>query len=138
MISADIRAFLDGQRIARLATVDQQGRPHVVPICFALAGETLYSAIDEKPKHGEPSNLRRIRNIASMPHVQVLFDHYDDSDWGNLRFVQVRGRARVLEGGEEHRRATEALRARYQQYRDMNLEHRPVIVIDVDRVVSWP
>jgi PPOX class probable F420-dependent enzyme len=107
-----------------------------VPVCFALDGDTAYSAIDEKPKR-EGAPLRRLRNIAANPHVQLLFDVYDDTDWTRLLYVQLRGRARIIDAGEEHARAIALLRARYQQYETMDLELRPVIAIDVERVVEW-
>ncbi len=137
VIDEPIRAFIEAQRVARLATVDAANRPHVVPICFALDGDTLYSAIDEKPKSGDPMRLRRVRNIEANPHVQVLFDVYDDADWTRLRYVQLRGVARVVRDTEEHARAVDALRDRYPQYLRMSLEARPVIAIDVRRVVGW-
>ena len=100
LLDAETRAFVDAQRLGRLATVDETGQPHVVPICFALEDDRLYSAIDEKPKARPSRPLRRLGNIAANPHVQVLFDLYDDADWSRLRWVQLRGRARILEPGE--------------------------------------
>jgi PPOX class probable F420-dependent enzyme len=137
IIDDDVREFVMGQRIGRLATVDGEGRPHVVPICFALDGDVLYSPIDEKPKRGDYARLRRLRNIASNPHVQVLFDVYDDDDWTRLRYVQLRGIARVIEAGAEHAHAVSLLRARYPQYTRMALGSRPVIAVDVQRAVGW-
>ena len=137
MIDAAIRAFIESQRVARLATTDERGRPHVVPICFALEGNTLYTPIDEKPKSGDYTRLRRLRSIAINPHVQVLFDLYEDADWSRLRYVQLRGAARVIDTGVEHTRALARLRARYAQYVSMKLEGRPIIAIDVERVVTW-
>jgi|SRR5439155_5599876 len=137
LLDAETRAFVDAQRLGRLATVDETGQPHVVPICFALEDDRLYSAIDEKPKARPSRPLRRLGNIAANPHVQVLFDLYDDADWSRLRWVQLRGRARILEPGEEHRHAVALLRGRYPQYRAMALETRPVIAVDLERVVSW-
>ncbi|MBI5289606.1 MAG: TIGR03668 family PPOX class F420-dependent oxidoreductase [Chloroflexi bacterium] len=137
-LSAEIRAYVEGQRIARLATVDERNRPHLVPICFALDGETLYTAIDEKPKGGDPARLRRLRNIASNPQVQVLFDTYEDVDWAALRYVQLRGRARVVQPGDpQHLPAVALLRGRYRQYGMMALESHPIIAITVDRAVAW-
>ena len=129
--------FIDAQRVARLATVDGDGRPHIVPICFARDGDGLYTPIDEKPKSGDYARLRRLRNIAANPGVQVLFDRYDDGDWSRLAYVQVRGSARVLDGGDEHAGAVAMLRERYAQYRAMSLDARPVIAIEVDAVVAW-
>jgi len=136
-ISIDTAAFVNSQRAARLATVDGRGRPHVVPVCFALEGATLYIAIDEKPKSGDPRRLRRLRNIQGNAQVQVLFDVYEDADWSRLRYAQLRGRARIIEAGDEHARALALLRERYPQYRTMALESRPVIAVDVERVVEW-
>lgn len=137
LISDEVRAFVEARRVARLATVDAAGRPHVVPICFALDGHVLYSSIDEKPKRGHYSRLRRLRNIAANPHVQVLLDVYHDDDWALLQFVQLRGVARVIESGAAHSRAISLLRARYHQYNGMALESRPVIAVDLQRVAGW-
>jgi PPOX class probable F420-dependent enzyme len=134
VIEPDVRAFIDAQRIARLATVDERGQPHVVPICFALDGDTLYHAIDEKPKR-PGARLRRIRNIEANPQVQVLFDAYDDGDWSALRYAQLRGRGRILDSGAERESAIALLRARYAQYREMALS--TVVAVDVERVVEW-
>jgi len=136
--SGEVRSYVGRQRIARLATVDEHNRPHVVPICFALDGDTLFTPIDEKMKSGDPARLRRLRNIAANPQVQVLFDTYDDGDWSALRYVQLRGRARVvLPGDWQHSRAIELLRGRYTQYGTMALESRPIIAIAVEDVVGW-
>jgi PPOX class probable F420-dependent enzyme len=131
------RAFLERQRLAHLATTDASGAPHVVPICFALVGETVYVAIDEKPKRGDPLQLRRLRNIAETRRVAIVVDVYDDRDWSRLGFVLLRGTARVLTEGVEHERAVGALRLKYVQYRAMALEDRPVIAADIERVTTW-
>src|SRR5262245_35442550 len=104
VIDDDLRAFIDSQRVGRLATVDQQGQPHAVPVCFALEGDRVYSAIDEKPKRAG-ARLQRLRNIETNPNVVLLLDVYEDADWSRLRFVQLRGRARIIEPGQEHMRA---------------------------------
>ena len=131
------RRFLERQRVAHLATADVSGAPHVVPICFVLVDDSLYVSIDEKPKRSSAMGLRRVRNIEENPQVAVVADVYDDDDWARLGFVLVRGRARVLTGGAEHRRAVDALREKYAQYRAMALEDRPVIAIAIERVTRW-
>jgi PPOX class probable F420-dependent enzyme len=132
------RKFLQRQKVAHLATADASGSPHVVPICFALLGDTIYVAIDEKPKTENIWKLRRLRNIAENPRVAIVVDAYDDTDWSRLGFVLVRARARVLaRPDEEHARAVTALRERYAQYRGMALEGRPVLAMDVEAVTSW-
>ena len=119
--------------VARLATLDPDGRPHLVPIVFALEGDTLYSAVDTKPKRSR--TLRRIENARARPGVTVLVDHYDP-DWTRLWWVRLRGRARVLDGGDEAARALELLAAKYDQYRRVR-PGLPVLAIDVDEWRGW-
>jgi len=128
--------FLESQRVARLATVDEQGRPHALPICFAYVDGAVYTPIDEKPKRGDPASLRRIRNITAHPDVCLVVDHYEE-DWTRLAWLQVRGRAELVDEPGERQRALAGLRARYPQYRAMDLESRPLIRITPRRVVDW-
>ena len=119
--------------MARLATIDPDGRPHLVPIVFAVDGDTLYSAVDRKPKRSR--TLRRIENARARPDVTVLVDHYDD-DWTKLWWIRMRGRARVLDDGAERERALELLALKYAQYRDAPPDG-PVLAVDVDDVRAW-
>jgi PPOX class probable F420-dependent enzyme len=125
---------LAAARVARLATVDPDGRPHLVPIVFALEGDTIYSAVDRKPKRSR--TLRRIENARARPDVTVLVDHYEE-DWGRLWWIRLRGRARVLDTGEERARALGLLGEKYPQYR-AEPPDGPVLAIDVDEVRAWP
>jgi len=109
---AEAHRRLAAAPVGHLATVGSDGRPHVVPFCFAVAGQTLHSAVDHKPK--STTRLRRLDDIAVHPDVTVLVDHYDD-DWTRLWWVMVRGRALVLDDDE---RGRDALTAKYPQYRD--------------------
>ncbi len=120
-------------RVARVATIDPDGRAHLVPIVFAVDGDTLYSAVDRKPKRS--SKLRRIENARARPDVTVLVDHYDD-DWSRLWWIRLRGRARVLEAGDERERALTLLVEKYPQYRDEPPDG-PVLAVDVTEVREW-
>ncbi len=128
--------FLSDQRVARLATVDERGRPHVVPIVFLYANGILYTPVDSKPKTVPPDRLLRVRNMLSNPDVQVLIDHYDE-DWQRLGYVQLRGKAELLNHGSEYQRAVDLLTEKYEQYKELSLEGRPVIKISVERTVTW-
>jgi PPOX class probable F420-dependent enzyme len=119
--------------VARLATVDPDGRPHLVPIAFAVDGETLYSAVDAKPKRSR--TLRRIENARARPDVTVLVDHYED-DWTRLWWIRLRGRARVLDAGEEAERALRLLAEKYPQYA-REPPTPPVLAVDVTQVRAW-
>ncbi len=119
----------DSARVAHLATVDPAGRPHVVPICFALDGATLYTAVDEKPKRTR--RLQRLRNIEANPRVEVVIDHYDD-DWALLWWVRLRGTARIVDDP----RAMELLAAKYAQYR-AHPPAGPVIAVTIEERSEW-
>jgi PPOX class probable F420-dependent enzyme len=121
-------------RVARLATLDADGRPHLVPIVFALLGETLYTAVDAKPKRSR--TLRRIENARARPVVTVLVDRYDDEDWTRLWWVRIRGRARVLDDGDEAAAAVEALTTKYPQYGDAPAGP-PVLAVDIEDWREW-
>jgi PPOX class probable F420-dependent enzyme len=125
-----LRERVANARVARLATIDPDGRPHVVPIVFALDGDTLYSAVDDKPKHSR--TLRRVENARARPDVTVLVDHFEE-EWERLWWVRVRGRARVLDEGDEAERALELLARKYDRYTDRP-PGPPVLAIDV---VDW-
>jgi PPOX class probable F420-dependent enzyme len=130
-------AFLERGRVGHLATADAAGAPHVVPVCYALVGETAYISIDEKPKSGDAARLKRLRNITANPLVALVVDHYEDADWSRLGWVMLRGRAEILATGAEHDTAQDVLRQRYAQYRGMDLAALPVIAIRVERVSAW-
>ncbi len=136
MIANKQRQFLDAQRVARFATADGAGRPHVVPVCYALDGDNLYFTIDEKPKRAAGARLKRLSNIRENPQVALVVDRYDE-DWSRLGWVMVQGRAEVLDAGAEHDRAQDLLRDRYRQLRAMHIEHLPVVAIRVRRVIGW-
>ena len=119
--------------VARLATTDPDGRPHLVPIVFALDGQTLYSAVDAKPKRSR--RLRRVANARERPNVTVLVDQYED-DWGRLWWISLRGRARVLDTGVEAERALGLLVDKYEQYR-REPPGRPVLAVDILEWRNW-
>lgn len=130
MTPREARARFASAQVARLATVTPGGRPHVVPVTFAVEGDTIYTAIDAKPKRGGP--LRRLANIAANPHVALLVDDYDD-DWERLWWVRADGLASVEPTGPK---VLLLLRDRYEQYRDVEITG-PVIIVRVDRWVGW-
>jgi len=123
-------------RVGHLASSTRDGKPLVVPICFACRDATIYSAIDQKVKRRQPLALRRVLNIVENPRVCLLVDDYDE-DWRKLRYVIVQGTATLLNRGREHRTALCLLRKKYRQYRYMKLENRPVIKIKPVRTIAW-
>ena len=130
------RRLLGRARVARLATADPSGLPHVVPIVFAIDGERLYTPLDAKPKTVEPARLKRVRNLVANPQVAVVADEYDE-DWTRLAWVMVVGRAELVEAGEAHAEGVRLLEAKYPQYATMPLSGRPLIVVTPTRVRSW-
>jgi PPOX class probable F420-dependent enzyme len=129
---AEARRRFAAARVARLATADAAGRPHLVPIAFAVAGDTVYSAVDAKPKR--TAALRRLANVRQNPAVSLLVDHWDEEDWERLWWVRADGEGRVLGPGEaEASRAVALLRARYPHQRAAG----EVLAVDVERWSGW-
>lgn len=120
-------------RIARLATIRPDGRPHIVPITFAVTDETIVTMIDHKPK--TTTRVQRLRNIEANPSVSVLVDEWAE-DWDRLRWVRVDGTGRVHSDDDVWRNAREALIAKYTQYSDRPPEGA-AIAITVHGVTSW-
>ncbi|HEY9286900.1 MAG TPA: TIGR03668 family PPOX class F420-dependent oxidoreductase [Candidatus Dormibacteraeota bacterium] len=137
LISTPVRRLVAGARVGHLATAghDQLG---LVPVCFVLVGDTIYHAIDAKPKR-DPRTLARLMNIRTNPTAAFLVDHYEE-DWRRLWYVLVRGRARMLEAPDpEHRRAIMALRRKYRQYRsELPLDADAIVIaIDATTLRDW-
>ncbi len=127
--------FLDSSRVGHLATADAQGAPHLVPVCYAVTGACAYITVDEKPKRTDIP-LKRLRNIIENPAVALTIDRWDE-DWTRLAWVMLRGPAEILPNGAEHDSAQDRLRARYPQYRTMDIAPLPVIAIRIARVLAW-
>src|SRR5436190_13625555 len=133
MDATAMRRRIADAKVARLATVGAGGKPHVVPITFAVDGDTIYFAVDAKPKRTK--DLQRLRNIAANPSVSVLVDHYED-DWTRLWWVRVDGTAHVLSGGPDVDRAIDLLVRKYDQYRTARPQG-PVTAISIERISGW-
>jgi len=116
-------------RVGRLATVTPDGRPHVVPVCFALTGDRVVTAVDAKPK--ATAALARLDNVRATGRAGLLVDHYEE-DWSRLWWVRVDGPAEVIDSSA----AIDALAAKYEQYRVVR-PAGPVIAIDPERWRSW-
>ena len=130
-------AFAHKQRVARLATTDENGTPHLVPVCYAFDNQHFYTPLDEKPKRVVVRKLQRVRNIEARHEASLLIDQYSD-DWSKLGYVLIHGRAEVVGPEHEiHPHALKLLRMRYVQYRSMDLEELPVIVITPDKITAW-
>ena len=133
LTTAQARQRFAGATVARLATVGPGGRPHLVPITFAVDADLIYTAVDAKPK--TTTNLRRLRNIRADPRVAVLADHYE-ADWDRLWWARAEGLASILGAPADLAAPLELLAARYPQYR-VNPPAGPVIAITVDRWTGW-
>jgi PPOX class probable F420-dependent enzyme len=123
---------LAAARVGRLATADASGRPHVVPLVFAVDGGTIVWAVDHKPKRSR--RLRRLANIAANPLVELVVDGYDE-DWTALWWVRAGGTARVVDG-DEAEWAKDLLSAKYPQYRDRP-PAGPFVAIGIERLTGW-
>ena len=131
MTAAEARERFAAAPVARLATADAAGRPHLVPVVFAVKENVIYSVVDAKPKRSPA--LKRLANVRENPAVSLLADHYDQ-DWTKLWWARADGRGRVLDPAEpEAREAIEELRRRYPQQRAAGA----VLAVDVQRLSGW-
>lgn len=131
MTAAEARERFAAAPVARLATADATGHPHLVPVVFAVQGNAIYSVVDAKPKR-TPA-LKRLANVRANPAVSLLADHYDE-DWTKLWWARADGRGRVLDPAEpEAGQAIEQLRRRYPQQQAAG----PVLAVDVERWSGW-
>jgi PPOX class probable F420-dependent enzyme len=129
---AEARARFAASRVARLATADAAGNPHLVPIAFAVEGDTIYSAVDAKPKRTKA--LRRLANVRENPAVSLLVDHWDEDDWAALWWARADGHGRVLDPADRDAgRAVELLRERYPRQRATG----EVLAVAVKRWSGW-
>jgi PPOX class probable F420-dependent enzyme len=147
ILSVEQRRFAAAARSATLATVGNNGRPRLVPICHVLGSDArdgrprLFTPLDEKPKRSpNPHELARVRDLLILPDATLLIDRWSE-DWSELGWLRLDGRAELLEPEprerDEHAAAIAALRAKYRQYETHRLEERPIIRFTVDRAVSW-
>ena len=138
-LSPDDRALLVAARTATLATIDADGLPRLVPVCFVLEDgtERLWIALDEKRKQApDPRDLARVRDIAARPDVALLVDRWSE-DWSELAWLRLQGRAALVEPADVPDGLLGALRTKYPQYRDHDLETRPLLRIDLVRAARW-
>lgn len=138
-ISSALGAKLRSARVARFTTIDSQGYPHAVPVCFIYDGRHFYSPIDRKPKRKAPEKLARLRNIHRNARVALLVDHYEEK-WSRLWFVLIRGRASLVakSARAERARAIHALKKKYRQYRAGMLARDPVLIrIRPEKITAW-
>ena len=135
MTAQEARRRFAASRVARLATADAGGVPHLVPVVFAVDGDTILTAVDRKPKR--TTALKRLANVRANPRVALLADHYADDDWDALWWVRADGLGQVLEPGDpQARRAVQLLGARYSQHREAPPEG-PVLAVAVTRWSGW-
>jgi PPOX class probable F420-dependent enzyme len=128
-----MHGLVSGAPVGRLATVRRDGRPHIVPICFAVADDVVYSAVDDKPKRHQ--QLQRIRNVEATGNASLLVDEYYD-DWSRLWWVRLDGRVRVVDNIAETEWAIHLLSDKYPQYH-ATPPAGPVLALDVERWVGW-
>ena len=132
-VPAGTRERLATARVAHLGTVDAEGRPHLVPCCFVLEEDTVYSAVDGKPKRSP--HLQRLANVRAHPDTTLLVDYYEE-DWSRLWWVRVRGRGRVVTDAVEADRARALLVAKYAQYRSRPPDG-PVLAVEISEWRAW-
>ncbi len=126
--------MLEDAHVAHLGLLDDSGRPRVLPVTFAVCGERLVTAVDQKPKQRPGEDLARVRWLRARPSAALTVDHYDD-DWSGLAWVQALGEVDVLDVSAAGA-AVAALVARYTPYR-MEPPAGPVLALSPERLLWW-
>jgi len=137
-ISTTLEQFIERARVARLATIDSEFKPHLVPVVFVFDGNHFFIPIDEKRKTVEPDKLKRIRNIQHNPSIALLIDQYDE-DWTKLTFVMIEGEASIAnksEGNLQVKQAYQKLITKYIQYQKVRVGEM-CIIITPKKLTSW-
>ena len=137
-ISHALEEFIETARVARLATIDPEFKPHLVPVVFVFDGSHFFIPVDEKRKIAKPEKLKRIRNIQDNPNVALLIDEYSE-DWTKLAFVMIQGKASIASKGEGNiqvREAYKKLMTKYIQYQKVGVGEM-CIIITPKKVASW-
>jgi PPOX class probable F420-dependent enzyme len=138
IIPPAVEEFIERARVARLATIDSEFKPHLVPVVFVFNGNHFFIPVDEKRKTAKPEKLKRIRNIQDNPNVTLLIDEYSE-DWTKLAFVMIQGKASIAtkeEGNIQVRQAYKKLMIKYLQYQKVGLGER-CIIITPKKAASW-
>jgi len=130
--------LLATSRTATLATIAPDGLPRLVPVCFAPGPDgRIWIALDEKPKRDDdPRSLARVRDILERPSVALLVERWSE-DWSKLAWLRLTGTAALIEPSSVPAAVIGALRERYPQYAGHDLESRPMLAVEVERLVRW-
>ena len=126
--------LLEEARVGHLGLLDDDGRPRVLPLTFAVVDGEIWSAVDDKPKRVSGERLARVRWLRARPVSTFTVDRYDE-DWARLAWVQVLGETRIHDVTGHHDQLA-ALAARYPQYRERP-PGGPLLCLSPDRVVHW-
>ncbi len=138
IIPPAVEEFVKRARVARLATIDSELKPHLVPVVFVFDGNNFFVPIDEKRKTAKPEKLKRVRNIQHNPTIALLIDQYDE-DWTKLAFVMIEGEASIAnksEGNIQVRQAYKKLMTKYIQYQKVGVGEM-CIIITPKKLASW-
>ena len=138
VIPEPVQRFINTHVVARLATADAAGQPHVIPFCYAFDGGQVYFVVDQKPKRQTGKPLKRIRNMLENPQAAIVIDDYAD-DWTQLAYVLITGTTALVDDEAEYVRMLARLRERYPQYRAMDLTfaNNAMVRISPTKVHAW-
>ena len=135
-MNGNVKEFIKNHRVARMSTVDLNGKPHIVPIVYVFDGKVIYTPVDSKPKKNVQKEIRRVKNIKNNNSVSLVIDDYSE-DWDNLAWVQIRGEAGLIKDGDEYEKGVELLQKKYPQYVNNSITIYMLIIIKPMKVVSW-
>lgn len=135
MSPEEVQAFLSEQRTVTMCTMHPSGSIHAVAMWYAFLDGAV--AVETKAKSQKVQNLRRDPRLTFM----VEAGH----EYGELRGVELAGKAEIIDGPEECFAFGVSMWERYmgpytEESRsgvEFMMKNRVVVRLAVDRVVSW-
>lgn len=137
-----VKTIIDKARVARLATVDSECKPHLIPVVFVFDNYCYFIPIDEKTKRSRPEKLKRAKNIQQNSNVTLLIDDYNEN-WRKLYFIMIQGKATIIGGKKLEQnelllleKAHKLLSDKYLQYQKIGIGEYVIMIIP-QKVITW-
>lgn len=136
MNDEEVRAFLEEQRTLQVATIDHDGWPHLVAMWYALNNDRVVFWTYARSQ--KAVNLRRDARLTCLVEA--------GSHYAELRGVQIKGRASIIDDLQSVQRIGEMIYARYtdgplndatRQLITTQAPKRVIITVEPVEIVSW-
>lgn len=98
VFTANELAFLQSQRLCRIATVNAKGQPHVTPVAFRYNPDTDTFDVGG---HGGFAKRKKWQDAEQNPQIALVIDDIISFNPWKVRGIEVRGTVELLPNGGE-------------------------------------